>query len=550
MATMTRQAGIRRLFRGRFSGGSRRAAAHAVPDTLPSDAPEVDIAPTDPLLAYLQSSPRPVLVDHLKIDSPAVRALRSAEVAVLVPLVTHGELVAILSLGRRLSEQEYSADDRRLLENLARQAAPALRVAQLVREQEAEIRQRERHEQEMHVAQLIQQHFLPRELPSMPGWDVSAHYRPAREVGGDFYDFIDLPDGRLGIVVGDVTDKGVPAALVMASTRSVLRSSTQRLIEPAAVLERVNDMITPDMPPHMFATCLYGILDPDTGSFRFANAGHNLPCVQTDDGAVEISATGVPLGLLPGSTYDENEVVIPPGRTLLLYSDALPEAHAPDREMFGFPRLVEITGASGDAAIDTLLSELDAFTGPGWEQEDDITMVAIRRLEADATRETSSSSPSNRPDLVDHDELDCFTVPDDAIDERAAMRRVGTVVDDLGLEPARLDNLQTAVAEAVMNAVEHGNAGRQDLPVTVRVLASSRDVVVQVTDHGIGEPPPDLVTEPDLDAKLRGEQAPRGWGLFLMRALLDDLRVERTDAGQVASLVLNRTAAFTKGARS
>jgi serine phosphatase RsbU (regulator of sigma subunit) len=143
----------------------------------------------------------------------------------VVPLVTQGELIGLLNLGERLSEQEYSADDRKLLESLAGQAAPALRVAQLVREQEAEVRRRERYEQEMRVAQLIQQNFLPKELPAKAGWDVNAFYRPAREVGGDFYDFIDLPDGRLGVVVGDVTDKGVPAALVMASTRSVLRSA-------------------------------------------------------------------------------------------------------------------------------------------------------------------------------------------------------------------------------------------------------------------------------------------------------------------------------------
>ena len=110
----------------------------------------------------------------------------------VVPLVTQGELIGLLNLGSRLSDQEYSGDDRRLLESLAAQAAPAVRVGQLVREQEAEIRSRERLEQELQVAKLIQQHFLPRTLPDLPGWDVAAYYRPAREVGGDFYDFIAL----------------------------------------------------------------------------------------------------------------------------------------------------------------------------------------------------------------------------------------------------------------------------------------------------------------------------------------------------------------------
>ena len=146
-----------------------------------------------------------------------------------VPLVSQGELIGVINLGPRLSEQDYSADDRKLLDSLAAQAAPALRVAQLVREQEAEIRTRERYEQELRIAHLIQQNFLPREAPALEGWVPQAFYRSAREVGGDFYDFIELSDGRIGIVIGDVTDKGVPAALMMASTRSIIRSVAQRI---------------------------------------------------------------------------------------------------------------------------------------------------------------------------------------------------------------------------------------------------------------------------------------------------------------------------------
>ena len=179
------------------------------------------------------SSPRPGPVDvaRLDLESPAVRALRDAGVALVVPLVSQGELIGTLNLGPRLSEQDYSTDDRRLLTTLAAQAAPAIRVAQLVREQAVEAAERERLEQEMRVATLIQQQFLPRELPQLPQWQVAAYYGPARAVGGDFYDFIEMPDGRIGIAVGDVTDKGVPAALVMARTHShpPRRGDPQRL---------------------------------------------------------------------------------------------------------------------------------------------------------------------------------------------------------------------------------------------------------------------------------------------------------------------------------
>src|SRR5919108_2212518 len=200
--------------------GDRQPDAPATPEPdagrLGVEPPPVEIAPNDPLVAYFQSAGGPVDLDSLELESPALDQLRATGSRMVVPLVSQGELIGLLNLGPRRSEQEYSADDRKLLNDLAGHAAPAVRVAQLVREQEAEVRQRERIEQELRVAQLIQQQFLPHELPDLPGWRVAAYYGPAREVGGDFYDFIKLPDGRVSVVVGDVTDKGVPAALVMA----------------------------------------------------------------------------------------------------------------------------------------------------------------------------------------------------------------------------------------------------------------------------------------------------------------------------------------------
>ncbi len=355
-----------------------------VAETRELDAPPVDIAPNDPIVAYFQSAPGAVDIETLELDSPALAELRAAGVKLVVPLVSQGELIGLLNLGPRLSDQAYSSDDRKLLDNLAAQAAPAVRVGQLVREQEVEVRARERIEQELEVARLIQQNFLPKELPDLPGWQVAAYYRPARTVGGDFYDFIELPDGKVGLVVGDVTDKGVPAAMVMAATRSVLRASAQRVVDPGEVLERVNELLCPDIPPKMFVTCLYGVLDPATGVLRFANAGHNLPFVRTESGPIELRATGMPLGLMTEMSYEVKEAVITPGESILLYSDGLTEAHNPSREMFGGPRLGALVGEepAGTKLIDRLLSELESFTGAGWEQEDDITMVALRRSAA------------------------------------------------------------------------------------------------------------------------------------------------------------------------
>jgi len=356
------------------------SAQSAGRQTAIADAP-FDIAPNDPILAFFQSASGAVDVTALELESPALEQMKAAGIVLVVPLVTSGELIGLLNLGPRLSERGYSSDDKQLLGTLAGYAAPAMRVGQLVRQQENEARQRERIEQELKVAQLIQQQFLPKALPDLPTWDLAAFYRPARTVGGDFYDFLELPDGRVLVVVGDVTDKGVPAALVMASTHALLRSEAPRLLAPGKILAAVNDLLCVDIPAHMFVTCLVMVLEPATGRIEFANAGHNLPYLRGADGVRELRATGMPLGLMPGMNYEESSAVMNPGECLLLHSDGLAEAHNDKREMFGFPRLAEIVSRplSGDRLIDSCMSELEHFTGPGVDQEDDITLVVLDR---------------------------------------------------------------------------------------------------------------------------------------------------------------------------
>jgi serine phosphatase RsbU (regulator of sigma subunit) len=242
--------------------------------------------------------------------------------------------------------------------------------------------ERERIEQELQVARRIQEQLLPKEMPKLDGWEFAQHYQPAREVGGDFYDFLDLEDGRLGLVVGDATSKGMPAALVMAAARSMLRAAAQASDSPGEVLARVNDALCSDIPPGMFVTCFYGILNPQSGRFSYANAGHNLPCCRRHDGQVDdLRARGMPLGLMPSMSYAEEEATLEAGDSALFYSDGLVEAHDPIGEMFGFPRLRTLVAehAEEGSLMDFLMDELRSFTGDGWEQEDDITLVALQR---------------------------------------------------------------------------------------------------------------------------------------------------------------------------
>jgi serine phosphatase RsbU (regulator of sigma subunit)/anti-sigma regulatory factor (Ser/Thr protein kinase) len=490
----------------------------------------VEIADHDPLMGVLLGEGGPVELDGLNLESPSLKALRAAGVHIVVPLVAQGELIGTLNLGRRLSDQPYSTDDRRLLAGLASQVAPAIRVAQLVRQQEAEATARERIEQELRVAALIQQTLLPKELPTLPGWEIDAYYRPARAVGGDFYDFIPLSGGKLGIVVGDVTDKGVPAALVMATTRSTLRAAAQRSEDPGRILAEANEVLVAEIPPAMFVTCLVGVLEPVSGRFVFANAGHNLPYVRSGDDVRELRATGMPLGLMPGMPYDVVETTLEAGDTMLLTSDGIAESHSPDGEMFGLDRLVGLVGRGrAPDLVAAVLAELDRFCGPGHEQEDDVTMVVVR----------STSTARDAASVFELTELERFTVPSEEGNEREVMERVATVARSAGLDGARLQRLETAVAEATMNAIEHGNRSNPDLDVQVTVLASPERLVVRVEDHGGGPalPQPEL---PDLDAKLTGEQSPRGWGLFLIERMVDELRVETHGDRHVLELEMTR----------
>jgi serine phosphatase RsbU (regulator of sigma subunit)/predicted ester cyclase len=246
---------------------------------------------------------------------------------------------------------------------------------------EEEARERERVEQELLVARRIQQASLPKEVPTLEGWQITPFYQPAWQVGGDFYDFHLLSEGQLGLVVGDATGKGVPAALVMSTTCGMLRLAAQSPSSPGEMLQRVNEALFPNIPANMFVTCFYAILDPKSGHLVYANAGHDLPYLHRSGDAEELRARGMPLGLMPGMGYEEKEIALEAGEAALFYSDGLVEAHNPRGEMFGFPRLQALVAERDDeerSLVDSLLEELYSFTEEGWEQEDDITLLTLR----------------------------------------------------------------------------------------------------------------------------------------------------------------------------
>ena len=308
----------------------------------------------------------------------------------VLPLMVKGETFGVLLVeetttgGRRFRSRRLE-----ILNGVAQQVALAMQNDLFQRETVT----RERLEMEVQLARQIQQAFVPECLPELPGWDIAARWRTARQVGGDFYDVIELPDQRLGLFIADVADKGMPAALFMALTRTLMRSAVLQTDSPAAVLQQVNDLLYPDCEQGMFVTAVYGVLDLKTGHFTYANAGHNPPLYVNfppplageGPGVERLTRTGIALGVVEHAPMTERSIDLQPGQTLLFYTDGVTEAFSPAGEIYEEERLVRVLKESAGETAETLINKIDdsvcIFIADA-PVSDDITLLAVRRLES------------------------------------------------------------------------------------------------------------------------------------------------------------------------
>lgn len=292
-----------------------------------------------------------------------------------------------LLLVNTITPREFLDSEAELLGLLASQVAQMIDRERLHQEALA----RQRLERELDLAREIQASFLPASCPQVPGLAINAFYRAARQVGGDFYDFIEMPPAipngapRLGVVIADVTDKGVPAALFMALARTLLRASAIDGSPPVAVLQRANRLILSDSRAGLFVTCFYALIDPASGHITYANGGHNYPLLyrRATDQIVPLVAQGIVLGIMPEPHFVPGEITLDTGDVLLFYTDGITEAMNQQHELFGDERLATVLRTASQRSpteiVAAVLAAVQQFVGDA-PQADDMTMVVIKRI--------------------------------------------------------------------------------------------------------------------------------------------------------------------------
>jgi serine phosphatase RsbU (regulator of sigma subunit)/putative methionine-R-sulfoxide reductase with GAF domain len=297
-----------------------------------------------------------------------------------VPIAVKDDLYGVMLIEEAPGGLRFRARRLEIITGIAQQAALAIQNDLLQKEMVV----RERLETEVQLARQIQQTFIPESLPQFDDWELAARWKTARQVGGDFYDVFDLPGKQLGLFIADVADKGVPAALFMALTRTLVRAAVIEGTSPAEAMKRVNDLLIPDTRQGMFVTAVYAVLDMDKNELTYVNAGHNPPLWVKHDGNIErLTRTAIALGVVTGERVDQRTIKLESGDNLFLYTDGLTESFNANGEFYGEERLLESIKSDTCSSASDLLDVVERFLlnfVKDVPPADDLTMLVLRRV--------------------------------------------------------------------------------------------------------------------------------------------------------------------------
>lgn len=343
----------------------------------PALEPDLQLKIGEGLAGWAAKTKESLIVPNVKEDSRYIEAKVETKSGMVVPIVSQNRIIGVFSLESD-EPNAYTRDDLELLEAFASLAAISLERAR----QHEEILKKRKLEEELSIAKRIQQSFLPREKPRLPGFDISGINIPSEEVGGDYYDFIPIIENQIGIVIGDVSGKGIPAALIMASVRAGLIAEIRNNYAIRSIMAKVNNLLFESTASDIYVTAVYGVLDPKNRIFTFSNAGHNAPILRRADGEMKhLTEGGMALGMFENSKYEERPLGINPGEIIVFYTDGVTEAKNDMEEEFGTRRLKQVISDSHKLSAsqiqENIHNAVKDFTGIS-HQEDDLTMIVVK----------------------------------------------------------------------------------------------------------------------------------------------------------------------------
>jgi sigma-B regulation protein RsbU (phosphoserine phosphatase) len=442
-----------------------------------------------------------------------------------LPLIGKGDsLVGVIQVLNKKNRETFDEIDESLLAGLSDHITVALERGRLI---EAYV-EKERLEEGLKLAHDIQMSMLPKTFPPFPErreLDIFAAITPAKKVGGDFYDFFFLDEHHLCFAIGDVSGKGVPAALFMAVITTLFKAIAGRAQNPGEILSTVNREICRDNDSQMFTTLFCGILDTRTGEIRYSNGGHNPPYHVARGGVQQVPKTGGRLlGLIEETTYAPSRLVLGSGDTIFLYTDGVTEAMDPAEQFFSERRLESILSqtkfASAREQIEHLTSQITLFAA-GAEQSDDITTLAIRYL---------GLAGSNNEEVQ-------FTLKNRIAEIAKLGERLGEFAAVHELTPSVLHDLNLALEEAVTNIISHGYSDDREHEILVRIRVELGEVIAELKDDGR---PFNPLTAPEADVTTSlDERTAGGLGIHLMRKLMDGIQYQRLESGNLLIMKKN-----------
>lgn len=352
--------------------------------TMASSSDREAYSPDQNLLGWMYINRKPLVVNDPRSDSrfQGVKWSESVRSLVSVPMQVHSQLIGILTLYNKKRGGEFSTEDQRLLSILAGQSAQVVETARLYEEEKklATV------QQELNLAYEIQTNLLPANAPEINGYDLAGISIPAQSVGGDYFDYIQIDDYHWGLALGDVSGKGMPAALLMSNAQATLRGQCSFGLTVHETVERSNQLLSGSIRRGSFLTLFFGVLDVVSGGFKFTNAGHNKPYVRRADGTLEmLTIGGLVVGFIPTQTYVEDYIALNPGDTLFIFSDGIPEAMNENHDQYGEERLEALLKEMGDVPaqeyVDRIQADVKSHTGTA-PPNDDITMLVVQRKSA------------------------------------------------------------------------------------------------------------------------------------------------------------------------